>query len=93
MKLEYRGPREPVSTTFGFLMARLYRQGQRLFHLLVGLAFLGLAVAGGLVTASEWRFYREAPSIGLARFTMLAAFTVFLIILGLYSVLKARSVR
>lgn len=75
------------------LMGRWYRQARRLFHLMVGLAFLGLALAGGTVTASEWRFYRQAPSAGPARFATLAAFTVLLIIFGLYSVLKARSVK
>jgi hypothetical protein len=77
----------------GFLISRWFRQTQRLFHLLVGLLFLGLAAAGGTVTAAEWKFYREAPSTGPARFAMLAGFTAFLIVLGLYSFLKARSVR
>jgi hypothetical protein len=80
-------------STLGFLIARWYRQAQRLFHLLVGLAFLGLAMAGAAVTAGEWSSYRQAPSAGAVRFAILGAFTVLLIILGLYSVLKARSVR
>ena len=79
--------------TLSLVIGRLYRQAQRLFHMLVGLAFLGLALAGGSVTAGEWKVYRHSPAVGLARFSMLAGFTVFLIILGLYSVLKARSVR
>jgi hypothetical protein len=80
-------------STLGFLISRWYRYAQRLFHLLVGLAFLGLALAGATLTAGEWNSYREAPSEGPARFAILAAFTVLLIILGLYSVLKARSVK
>jgi hypothetical protein len=76
-----------------FLVTRWFRQAQRTFHMLVGLVFLGLALAGGAVTAGEWQYYRQAPSAGLTRFGLLAAFTVFLIILGLYSFLKARSVR
>jgi len=74
-------------------MARWYRQAQRAFHMLVGLLFLGLALAGGAVTAGEWKYYRQAPSAGLTRFGLLAGFTVLLVILGLYSFVKARSVR
>jgi hypothetical protein len=77
----------------GRLMARWYRQAQRLFHMVVGLVFLGFAAAGGVVTAAEWSFYRQAPEVGLTRLVLLASFTVFLIILGLYTFLKARSVR
>ncbi len=80
-------------SALSLLMARWYRQAQRAFHLLVGLVFLGLALAGGAVTAGEWQYYRQAPSTGLTRFGLVAGFTVFLIVLGLYSFLKARSVR
>jgi hypothetical protein len=80
-------------SALSLLMARWYRQAQRAFHMLVGLVFLGLAVAGVTLTAAEWKFYRQAPSVGLTQFALLAGFTVFLVILGLYSVLKARSTR
>jgi len=61
--------------------------------MLVGLAFLLLAAAGATVCFSEWRFYHREPSAGLVRFGMVAGFTVILIIFGLYSFVKARSVR
>ena len=61
--------------------------------MLVGLAFLFLAVAGAAVSFSEWEYYRKAPSVGLVRFSLVAAFTVILIIFCLYSFVKARSVR
>jgi hypothetical protein len=61
--------------------------------MLVGLAFLFLAAAGAAVCFSEWRFYHRAPSVGLVRFGVVAGFTVILIIFGLYSFVKARSVR
>ncbi len=64
-----------------------------MFHLLVGLAFLFLAMAGASVSFVEWRSYRQAPSVGLWRFSLLAGFTVLLIIFGLYSFTKARNVR
>jgi hypothetical protein len=70
-----------------------FRQARRIFHILVGLVFFFLAFAGGVVSFSEWQYYRRAPSIGLARFGLLAGFTVLLIIFGLYSLAKARSVR
>ena len=66
---------------------------QRLFHLLVGLAFLFLAFAGASVSFSEWRYYEVTPSVGLVRFGLLAGFTVLLLIFCLYSLAKARSVR
>ena len=91
-QLSVSSPEQSLST-LSFLMARWYRQAQRVFHMLVGLVFLGLAVAGVTLTATEWKFYRQAPSVGLTQFALLAGFTVFLIILGLYSVLKARSIR
>jgi uncharacterized membrane protein len=77
----------------GYLICRCFRQVQRLFHFLVGLAFFCLAAAGAAVSFAEWRYYRLAPSVGLSRFGLLASFTVLLIILCLYSFAKARSVR
>ena len=75
------------------LIGRWFRQAQRFFHMLVGLAFLFLALAGVAVSLDEWRFYRAAPSVGLVRFSLLASFTVLLIIFSLYSFAKARNVR
>ena len=75
------------------LLARYLLNAQRLFHMLVGVAFLVLAGAGATVSFSEWRLYHHEPSLGLLRFAMVAGFTVLLIIFGLYSFLKARSVR
>jgi len=69
------------------------RQAQRLFHGLVGLAFLFLALAGVSVTFGEWQSYRQTPSVGIWRFSLIGAFTVVLVIFSLYSFLKARSVR
>ncbi len=79
--------------SLGNLISRWTRQAQRLFHVIVGLTFLFLAVAGAAVSILEWRAYRQAPSWGLFRFGMVASFTVLLVIFGLYSFLKARSVR
>jgi hypothetical protein len=61
--------------------------------MLVGLAFLILAVAGASVSFSEWQYYLKSPSVGLVRFVLVAGFTVLLIIFCLYSFAKARSVR
>lgn len=77
----------------GDLFRLAYRSAQRLFHLMVGVAFLVLALAGASVSFSEWRYYRQAPSVGLVRFGLLAGFTVLLLIFCLYSFAKARSVR
>jgi len=75
------------------LFTQLFRNAQRLFHLLVGLAFLILAAAGATVSFSAWQTYLKSPSEGLVEFILYASFTVFLAILCLYSFLKARSVR
>jgi hypothetical protein len=61
--------------------------------MLVGIAFLLLAVAGAAVSLSEWQSYGQAPSVGLVRFSAVAGFTVLLIVLGLFSFAKARSIR
>jgi len=77
----------------GDLLRASLRYARRLFHLLVGLAFLFLAFAGASVSFTEWRYYRTTPSVGLLRFGLLAGFTVLLLIFCLYSLAKARSVR
>jgi len=75
------------------LLCQWFRQAQRVFHMLVGLAFLVLTLAGASVSFAEWRYYRQAPAVGLVRFGLLAGFTVLLFIFCLYSFAKARSVR
>jgi uncharacterized membrane protein len=77
----------------GDLFTRLFRNAQRLFQMLVGLAFLVLAVAGACVSFWEWQYYLKCPSVGLVRFVLVASFTVLLIIFCLYSFAKARSIR
>ena len=76
-----------------YLFKQLFRNAQRLFHLLVGLTFLVLAAAGATVTFSEWQNYLKNPSVGLVAFILYASFTVFLVILCLYSFVKARQIR
>jgi hypothetical protein len=70
-----------------------WRQMRRLFHLLVGLAFLIFAAIGASLTFSEWQAYSQNPSNGMWRFGTIAGFSLLLVIFGLYSFLKARSVR
>jgi len=61
--------------------------------MLVGLAFLVLAVAGAAASFSEWQYYLRSPSVGLVRFILFASFTMLLIVFCLYSFAKARSIR
>ena len=70
-----------------------WRQTRRLFHLLVGVAFLIFAALGASLTFSEWQAYVQTPANGLWRFGTIAGFTLLLLIFGLYSFAKARSVR
>lgn len=75
------------------LLQEAYRSAQRLFHFLVGVAFLVLALAGASVSFAEWRHYQQTPSVGPVRFGLLAGFTILLVFFCLYSFAKARSVR
>jgi len=70
-----------------------WRLARRIFHVLVGLTFFVFATAGATVALEEWRAYREAPPNGVWRFAAIAGFSTLLLIFGLYSILKARSVR
>jgi hypothetical protein len=75
------------------LSERGMRQARRLLNLLLGLAFLFLAIAGAMVSYGEYRIYQQAPADGPLKFWVVAGFTAFLFLLGLYSFAKARSVR
>lgn len=75
------------------LVGRWFRHAQRMFHMLVGLAFLVLTLAGASVSVKLWNDYRSAPEQGLVSFELVSGFTVLLFILCLYSFAKARSVR
>ncbi len=77
----------------GSLFHYWFLHAKRLFHMLIGLAFMFLTVAGASVTISEWKYYREAPELGLLRFSLVGGFTVLLAIFSLYSFVKARNVR
>jgi len=77
----------------GYLFRQLFRNAQRLFHLLVGLTFLVLAAAGATVSFAEWQNYLKTPAQGLVAVILYASCTVFLVILYLYSLVKARNIR
>src|SRR5439155_27130041 len=87
-----RNPRAAAAGAALTMLSRLFRHAQRTFHMVVGVAFLCLAVAGAAVSFAEWRYYRQAPSVGLTAFGLVAVFTVLLIIFCLYPFAKARSV-
>lgn len=70
-----------------------WRQTRRLFHALVGLTFLVFAAIGASLSYSEWQAYAQNPSNGIWRFATIAGFSLLLVVFGLYSFLKARSVR
>lgn len=74
---------------------RLFRNAQRLFHVAVGLSFLGLAAGSGWFCYHEYQFYLLNPADYFLKYFIVAAisFTVLLVVCGLYSFVKARSVR
>ncbi len=72
---------------------RMFCRAQQLFHLLVAVLFLFLTLAGVSVSMKLWQDYRNVPTDGIWGFSMVATFTVLLLIFCLYSFVKARSVR
>jgi hypothetical protein len=64
-----------------------------MFELLIGLVFLIMAAGTISLSLTEWRNYLQHPSAGLGLFYLSASFSVLLIFCGLYSFLKARSIR
>jgi hypothetical protein len=89
------GPQRPTGRRLrlGPLLHHGWRHTRRLFHMLVGMVFLLLAAAGATQSFAEWQAYTEKPMNGLWRFEVMTGFSVALLIFGLYSFLKARSVR
>lgn len=74
-------------------LGRLFRRAQQLFHLVIGIVFLFLTMAGVTVSMKLWQDYQQMPSDGIWSFGMVASFTVLLFVFCLYSFVKARSVR
>ncbi len=82
-----------MSSKIGILLGGWVRRAKQLFHLLIGIVFLFLTLAGVSVSIELWRDYQRVPSRGPWVFSMVCCFTVLLLIFGLYSFLRARSVR
>ena len=82
-----------LASMLGNLLRQYTRLATRLFHMLVGVVFLLLAMAGVSVSMEAWHEYILSPSEGLLKFDLLAGFTMVLFGLCLYTLLKARSVR
>jgi len=76
----------------GSLVRYWFINAKRLFHMLIGVAFMGLTLAGATLTYAEWEGYRRSPGLGLIHFSMFGGFTILLAILCLYSFMKARNV-
>jgi hypothetical protein len=74
-------------------LARLFCRVRQLFHLLIAVLFLFLTIAGVSVSMKLWQDYQQVPSQGIWGFSMVASFTILLLIFCLYSFVKARSVR
>ena len=63
------------------------------FHLAVALVFFLLAAKAGHETFLTWQSYQEYPETGLWNFYLYVVVFSALLILALYSLLKARAVR
>jgi len=84
---------ETVMNRLRDLGARGYRQARRLGHTLIAFTFFVMAAVGVIVSLEEWMLHRQTPSEDWLRLSVFGGFTVFLIIMGLLSLLKARSIR
>jgi hypothetical protein len=74
-------------------LGRMFCRARQMFHLLVALLFLFLTLAGVSVSMKLWQDYEKVPGQGVWGFSVVAGFTVLLLIFCLYSFVKARSVR
>ena len=74
-------------------LGRLFCRARQIFHLLIGLLFLFLTMAGISVSMKLWQDYQQVPGQGLWAFELVAGFTVLLLLFTLYSFARARSVR
>ncbi len=72
---------------------RVWHATVRAFHLAVALVFFLLAAKAGHETFLTWRSYQEYPENGLWNFYLYVGVFTGLLILALYSLLKARAVR
>jgi hypothetical protein len=75
------------------LLQRYSLLARRVFNLVLGLVFLILGCLSAVLTYQEWRIYQRTPANGPVYVWGFAGFTFVLIVLGLYSFAKARSVR
>jgi TRAP-type C4-dicarboxylate transport system permease small subunit len=73
--------------------ARGTRLARRLGHTLIAFSFFAMAAVGVFVSLEEWMSHRPAPADDWIRLSVFGGFTLFLVIMGLLSLLKARSVR
>jgi hypothetical protein len=64
-----------------------------MFEVVVGLAFFVLAAFCISLSFTQWHRYQTNTSTGLSLFYMFASFSLLLVFCGLYSFLKARSIR
>lgn len=82
-----------MSASQDSFLKRLFRRAQQMFHLLIGVVFLFLTMAGVTVSIKLWQDYQRVPGQGIWTFGMVTSFTALLFVFCLYSFAKARSVR
>jgi TRAP-type C4-dicarboxylate transport system permease small subunit len=80
-------------SALGNRLRRGVRQAHRFIEFAIGLAFFILAVGCVSVSFNEWHLHQNNPSIGLSLFYIFVCFSLVLVFCGLYSFLKARSIR
>lgn len=80
-------------STLGTRLRRSMRQVHRIFEFVMGLVFFVLAIGCISLSLTQWQKYHHDSSTGLSLFYMFISFSIVLLFCGLYSFLKARSIR
>ena len=65
------GQERKALSRLGNLFHYWFLNAKRLFHMLIGLAFMVLTLAGASLTFAEWEGYRKTPELGLVHFRCL----------------------
>lgn len=94
MGCQHNGNRKGISLgALTSILRRGVRRAHRILEFVVGLAFFVLAACCISLSFSQWQRYQAKPSTGLSLFYMFASFSLVLVFCGLYSFVKARSIR
>jgi hypothetical protein len=82
-----------LGNALGNPLRRGVRQAHRIIEFAVGLAFFSLAIGCMSLCFTEWQRHQVNHATSLGLFYTFAGFSLVLVFFGLYSFVKARSIR